>query len=76
VSVTCVLEFEYGDEATARAVHGALAPDNAPHVRARVEGSRVIAEAEAQTPMSLLHTVEDYLACLAVAEKAVQAAGR
>ena len=72
--MTCVLEFDYADEARARAVHGALAPDNVPYVTAHVEGTRVIAQATAQTPMSLLHTIEDYLACLAVAEKAVEAA--
>ena len=76
MSVTCVLELEYPDEARARAVHGALAPDNAPYVTARVEGSRVIAEATAENPMSLLHTIEDYLACVAVAEKAAGAARR
>ena len=70
----CTLELEFGDAPRARAVHEALAPDNAPYVRARVEGSRIVAEAAAKTPMSLLHTIEDYLACVAVAEKAVDAA--
>ena len=70
----CVLEVAYPSEARARAVHGALAPDNATFVRARCEGPRLIAEAAADTPLALLHTLEDYLACLAVAEKAVGAA--
>ena len=69
----CVLELEFGDPARARAVHDALAPDNAPYVRSRVEGARLIAEADAETPMRLLHTLEDLLACLAVAEEAVGA---
>jgi len=46
---------------------------HAAFVRARIEGRRVIAEMEAPTPMRLLHTVEDYLACVAVAEEAVAA---
>jgi len=74
--VRCVLELTFPDEARARAVHGALAPDDAGFVRARVEGSRLVAETEAATPMKLLHTIEDYLACVAVAEKAVDAALR
>ena len=70
----CVLELAYEDAATARAVREALAPDDAGFVRSRAEGSRLVAEIEADSPMRLLHTVEDYLACVAVAEKAVAAA--
>jgi hypothetical protein len=76
VRISCVLEFPYADERTARAVRDALAPDDAGFVRSRTEGALVIAEMEADTPMRLLHTVEDYLACVAVAEKAVEAAAR
>lgn len=74
MDVRCTLELEYPDEATAKAVHAALAPDDAGFVHARVEGTRILAEAEASSPMSLLHTLEDYLACVAVAEQAVDAA--
>ena len=73
-AVECTLEVAYGDAATARAVRDALAPDAAGYVRSRAEGPRVIAEMAADTPMQLLHTVEDYLACLAVAERAAHAA--
>ena len=73
-SIRCVLQLEYGDEAAALAVHRALAPDNPPFVKAETRGATVIAEMEAATPMKLLHTVEDYLACVAVAERAVVAA--
>ncbi len=76
MQVRCVLEFGYADEAKARAVREALAPDDAGFVRSRTEGARLIAEMEAATPMKLLHTVEDYLACVAVAEKAVDATAR
>ena len=74
-AVECTLEVEYADAATARAVRDALAPDDAPYVASRAEGVRLVATMAADTPLRLLHTVEDYLACLAVAEKAVAAAG-
>lgn len=69
--VRCVLELEYGDPAIALAVHRALAPDNASFVKSEARGASVTAEIEAASPMKLLHTVEDYLACVAVAEKAI-----
>ncbi|MBI4415648.1 MAG: hypothetical protein HY557_01520 [Euryarchaeota archaeon] len=74
VSARCVLTFDYPDEATAEAVRRALAPDDAGFVRSRTEGARLVADIEATSPMRLLHTVEDYLACLGVAERAVAAA--
>ncbi|MEK6851894.1 MAG: KEOPS complex subunit Pcc1 [Candidatus Thermoplasmatota archaeon] len=73
-AVECTLEVAYGDAATARAVRDALAPDDAGYVRSRAEGPRVIAEMGGKKPRQLLHTVEDYLACLAVAERAAHAA--
>jgi tRNA threonylcarbamoyladenosine modification (KEOPS) complex Pcc1 subunit len=74
MAVECVLELDYESEAVADAVHRALAPDNASFVKAEARGATVIAEIRAETPKKLLHTVEDYLACVAVAEKAVRAA--
>ena len=74
MAVVCLLELEYGDEATALAVHRALSPDNVSFVRGEAKGATVIASIAADTPMKLLHTVEDYLACVSVAEKAIHAA--
>ena len=74
MTVACVLELEYENEAVASSVHRALAPDNEPFVKAETRGAMVIAEMQAATPLKLLHTIEDYLACVAVAEQAVRAA--
>ena len=74
MTVACVLELEYENEAMASSIHRALAPDNEPFVKAEARGARVIAEMRAATPLKLLHTIEDYLACVAVAEQAVRAA--
>jgi hypothetical protein len=74
MAVRCVIALDYGSESEARSVQGALAPDDVGFVASRVEGVRVVAEMEAATPMKLLHTLEDYLACVGVAERAVRAA--
>ena len=42
--------------------------DDAPYIATSVSGRRLVAEAESDSLLSLLHTLEDYLACLAVAE--------
>lgn len=53
-----------------------LAPENGPYLTTRVEGSDLVAEAEADSPLGLLHTLDDALACLGAAQKAGRVAGR
>ena len=68
---TCTLEIELPDEATAQNIAKALELDNAGYIETRVEGSTIFAKAEASDIMSLRNTVDDYLACISVAEKSV-----
>ncbi|MFQ6013600.1 MAG: KEOPS complex subunit Pcc1 [Thermoplasmata archaeon] len=67
--VTCRLEFRYASQDEAEKVLLAVERDNAPYITARVEGEILISEAEAHSIASLVHTLEDYLANLSVAEK-------
>jgi hypothetical protein len=59
------LEFASGEEAGR--VLQSVSVDDEGFVRSRVEGSRLVAEIEAESVPSLLHTVDDYLACVTVA---------
>ncbi len=45
----------------------AIGPDNEEFVDARVVGGSLVLSMEADTPMALLHTVDDLLSCLQVA---------
>ncbi len=56
--------------AQAEQVLGALSPENAAYVDARIEANVLVATATAAAPMSLLHTLDDLLACAAAAQKA------
>lgn len=67
----CTLEIELPDEDTARHISKALELDNAGYVEARVEGNIIFAKAEADSIMALRNTVDDYLACLSVAQKSL-----
>ena len=70
----CIIELEYGSEGEAEAVIKAIGPDNSPYAHALLSGKKVTVSASAETPLSLLHTVEDLLACVRVAEEAFDAA--
>ncbi len=68
--VSCRLEFPYPTQRDAELVARSLrVDDEKAYIATRVEGRTLVAEARADSPKGLLHTLEDYLACLAVAEK-------
>ncbi len=67
----CTLEIELPDEKTAKNIAKALELDNAGYIETRVEGNTIIAKAEAEDIMALRNTIDDYLACLTVAQKSL-----
>ncbi len=68
------LTLAYADAATAKAVAASVTPDDEGYIRTRRSGATITATASADGPMSLLHTLDDYLACVSVAEKTTEAA--
>jgi len=72
VRVRCRLEFTYPSKDRAEKVANSLRVDDAPYVRTSVSGRTLTAAMEAESTLSLLHTLEDYLACLSVAEKVLR----
>jgi hypothetical protein len=68
VPCTARLVLEFAGEREASRVARALEPDNEGFVVTRVCGSRIEARMEAQSIDALLHTMDDYLACLGIAE--------
>ena len=69
--------FEYPDEETAKNLKDSLEVDNDLFVRTTLTGATLTAELEAENVMSLLHTTEDFLACLVTAESMLkQAVGK
>ena len=73
MAVETTIELDYGSEEEAVAVLEAIAPDNAPYAEAERSGSRLIIRASSSTAGQMLHTMEDLLACVKVAEDAFQA---
>ncbi len=71
MSVDCRIEVELPDERKAVEVARSISLDNGEYVRAEVVGKSLILTMSASTPASMLHTVEDLLACLKVAESVI-----
>ncbi len=69
--VTCNLILEFPSAEHARKVFQAVEQDNDEYVDARQDGGRIVASMSAGSLSSLLHTLDDLLSCMSVAEKIV-----
>ncbi len=63
------LTLTFDDVAMAETVAASVSLDDQGYIRTTRRGRTITAEASADGPMSLLHTLDDYLACLTVAER-------
>ncbi len=68
---TCALIFAFKNPETAKKVHQCITIDDEGFVRSRVKGATLEASIEARSVASLLHTLDDYLACVSVASDIV-----
>jgi hypothetical protein len=64
------LTLSFVDAATARAVADAVSLDDQGYIQTTRRGRTLMASASADSPMSLVRTIDDYLACVSVAERA------
>ncbi len=71
MKITCRLEFNYDSNEDAEAVAKAVEVDNYKFVKTTLEGDRMISIAESESIPSLIHTLDDFLSCVGVAEKVV-----
>ncbi len=73
MAVDCVIILDYPSEKEAEAVLAAISPDNAPYAEAARSGRKLTIHAGAAATGQMLHTLDDLLACVKIAEEAVQA---
>ncbi len=67
------ITLAFPTDVEARAVHDALAPENGDWIATRVEGAVIRADARADRLMTLLRTVDDFLADASAASGSLEA---
>ena len=72
MKITCRLEFGYDSKEEAEAIAKAVEVDNYQFVKTTLEDERMISVAESESIPSLIHTLDDFLACVGVAERVVK----
>ena len=63
--------FEYKNKKNAEDIAKSIKVDNYIFVKTETKDNRIISEIKSDSIPSMLHTIDDYLACVGVAEKIV-----
>lgn len=71
MKISCNLTFEYGNSKKSDKVLRSLKVDDFDFVKSNLDGSNLEVLINCKSVSSLIHTLDDYLACLSVAEKII-----
>ena len=71
MKATCKIVIDFDNEKKVKNVLKSIEVDNLRFVKANIKGKTLEADIESKSVSSLLHTLDDYLACVSVAEKIV-----
>jgi len=76
VPLECTIQLEYQNEKQAETVKRAIELDNDKYANAERKGRVVVICSTSESVPSMLHTLEDLLACVRVAEETLKIAGK
>ena len=71
MDVACDIVIEFDDTDMLKTVLKSIEVDNFDFVTSRINGKKLETKIKASSVSSLLHTLDDYLACVSVAMKVV-----
>jgi len=65
----CDFSLEFEDADQAKKILESVRLDNGEWISARLEGRRIVCHASSDSVGGLLHTAEDFLSCISLAER-------
>ena len=71
MKAVCDIVIEFNDAEKVKTVKKSIEVDNFDFVESQIKGKKLEAHIESKSVSSLLHTLDDFLACVSVAEKIV-----
>jgi len=71
MDVACDIVIEFGSSEKLKTVQKSIEVDNFEFVKSKINGKKLEATIKTNSVSSLLHTLDDYLACVSVAMKVV-----
>ena len=75
MEIRCRIELEFDTEKIATNICKAVELDDGHYIESRVEGNKLVAVARSESLLGLRSTVDDYLACVSVAQKSIENSG-
>ena len=72
MKVKCSLTIDFDDTNKVKNVLKSIKVDDFDFVKSKINGKKLEAEITSNSVSSLLHTLDDYLACVSVAEKVIK----
>ena len=72
MNIHCRIELEFDTEKIAANICKAVELDDGNYIESRVEGNMLVAVARSDSLLGLRSTVDDYLACVSVAQKSIE----
>ena len=67
--IECNITLEFESEKIANNTLESVKIDNNGYVKSMAEGKNIVSIIKAETPLSLIHSIEDFLICIKVAEQ-------
>lgn len=71
MKIKCEIEIDCGNEKKISDIMKSVDVDNYDFVKTEKKGNTLIAHIDSNSVSSLIHTLDDYLACITVAKKIV-----
>jgi tRNA threonylcarbamoyladenosine modification (KEOPS) complex Pcc1 subunit len=71
MKVTCNLKIDCKTKSNAEKVLKSIRIDDFDFVKSKINKNKIEAEIESESVSSIIHTIDDYLACVSVAKKVV-----
>ncbi|MBU4190527.1 MAG: hypothetical protein KJ886_06035 [Candidatus Thermoplasmatota archaeon] len=72
MKIHCKMLFEYKNKKNAENIAKTVGVDNYIFVKTKTDGNRIMSEIVSKSISSMLHTIDDYLSCVGVAEKMIK----
>ena len=69
MNAKCKLEIDFESENDVKKIVKSVSVDDFDFVKTKTSGKKLVAEINSNSVSSLLHTLDDYLACVSVASK-------
>jgi len=72
MKISCKVKIDYEDEKETNSILNSIEVDNLNYVQSKKKGKTLITNIESNSISSLIHTLDDYLACVSIAEKIIK----